>query len=343
MARDVFISYQQADRVAAERVCAALEDSKISCWIAPRDITPGQEWATGIVEGLKRCHSFVVILSAHSADARQVAREVELADNCGLRMIAFRLEDIRPSQSLLYFLGNVQWLDAFPDRFEEALGRLEEVVQRTDGYPAAATANRRAYSGQAASKRGSRLRSKALVWKIAAGALLAGSLGAGSYMKVQEVRAQRAFRDGQKQFESHHLAEALAAYNLAISLDPDLYLAYCQRAIVRHQMKQEKLALQDINRALDLNRSWTIGFRIRGDIENSLRQYELAIRDYSTAIDINTPDPRGISNVGLAYRGRARARRALGQTDLSEQDAAAAKALCGGGDPISADLAFACG
>jgi hypothetical protein len=73
MARDVFISYQQEDRAAAEHLCAALEAKNVSCWMAPRDICPGQEWASGIIEGLKQCHSFVAILSAQSRNAKQIA------------------------------------------------------------------------------------------------------------------------------------------------------------------------------------------------------------------------------------------------------------------------------
>ena len=41
MAHEVFISYSSVDSTAGETVCLILEQNGISCWIAPRDITPG--------------------------------------------------------------------------------------------------------------------------------------------------------------------------------------------------------------------------------------------------------------------------------------------------------------
>lgn len=139
MARDVFISYQSSDQECADRVCEALERQNISCWIAPRDIPIGSEWAAAIVEGIQRCHSFVVILSSHSSNARQISREAELADNGKLPIFTLRIEDVQPPPGLLYFLGNVQWLDAFNGQFERALERLAEVIRQNEAYPAEAT------------------------------------------------------------------------------------------------------------------------------------------------------------------------------------------------------------
>jgi hypothetical protein len=139
MARDVFISYQSNDKECADRVCEALERQNISCWMAPRDIPVGSEWAAAIVEGIQRCHSFVVILSSHSSSARQISREAELADDQKLPIFTFRIEDVQPPPGLLYFLSNVQWLDAFDGQFDASLTRLAEVVRKNVAYPAQVT------------------------------------------------------------------------------------------------------------------------------------------------------------------------------------------------------------
>jgi hypothetical protein len=136
MARDVFISYKTEDREAAERLCAALERENISCWMAPRDIPPGQEWAASIVAGLQRSRSFVLLLSSHSTTARQIAREAELADKQNLPIITFRLEDVQPPNELLYFLGNLQWVDGFGGQFDAAATRLAGVIRNSPSYPA---------------------------------------------------------------------------------------------------------------------------------------------------------------------------------------------------------------
>lgn len=129
MPRDVFISYRSEDKVWADRLCEGLEKQNITCWLAPRDIPGGSEWAEAIVNALQQCKSFVLILSSNSSNARQISREAELADHQGLPIITFRVEDVQPPPSLLYFLGNLQWLDAFDDKFDSALKRLAEVVR----------------------------------------------------------------------------------------------------------------------------------------------------------------------------------------------------------------------
>jgi len=45
MAHNVFISYSSIDKDAAEAVRSILEENGISCWMAPRNITPGLSFA----------------------------------------------------------------------------------------------------------------------------------------------------------------------------------------------------------------------------------------------------------------------------------------------------------
>ncbi len=139
MAREVFISYRKEDKSSADRICEALERDNIKCWIAPRDVPVGREWAASIVQALKACGSFVLVLSSNSKNAKQIAREAELADNAGLPIITVRIEDVEPPPELQYFLGNVQWLDAFGPNFDSAMGRLADVVRASSGSPATLT------------------------------------------------------------------------------------------------------------------------------------------------------------------------------------------------------------
>jgi hypothetical protein len=139
VSRDVFISYKTEDREAAERLCAALERENISCWLAPRDIPLGKEWAASIVDALQKCKNFVLLLSANSVAAKQIAREAELADKQNLPILTFRLDDIQPPNELLYFLGNVQWVDAFGGQFDSAAARLAAVIRAGAVNPAPKT------------------------------------------------------------------------------------------------------------------------------------------------------------------------------------------------------------
>ena len=133
MGRDVFISHSSNDRAAAAAVLAALEGAGFSCWIAPRDIVPGQEYGEAIVEAIRSSRIFLLILSASSVDSPQVGRETERAVNAGLSVIPFRIEEVVPSRSLEYFISTAHWLDAFPPPLEPHLDYLVTVVRHRLG------------------------------------------------------------------------------------------------------------------------------------------------------------------------------------------------------------------
>ena len=49
---DVFISYSHHDAEIRAEIVEKLESAGISCWYAPRNIQPGEEWADAITRGL---------------------------------------------------------------------------------------------------------------------------------------------------------------------------------------------------------------------------------------------------------------------------------------------------
>jgi hypothetical protein len=132
----VFLSHASADAEMARRVCAELERVGLPCWIAPRDIRPGGDWSEEILAGIDGASALVVLVSPTSNASRQVAREVERADDRGLPLLPFRLVDIEPTGRLEYFLSGRQWIDAFTPPFA---ARIEDLVEGlTDSGLAAA-------------------------------------------------------------------------------------------------------------------------------------------------------------------------------------------------------------
>ena len=129
MSHQVFISYSSKDKNVANAALAMLEASGIRCWMAPRDIVLGVEWAAAIMEGIKACRVMVVLLSESSNISDQVVREVNQAVNHKMVIIAVRIEDIVPRDSLQYYLSAVHWLDAISDPIELHLSALCTQVQ----------------------------------------------------------------------------------------------------------------------------------------------------------------------------------------------------------------------
>jgi hypothetical protein len=135
---DVFISYSSKDKVAADATCAALEAAGIRCWIAPRDIRAGIEYAAGIMEAIDSSRLMVLIFSTSSNASVQVHREIERAISKGLTIIPFRIEDVLPTKAMEYYLGPIHWLDAITPPLAAHLGRLVEQVKANLEVPPAA-------------------------------------------------------------------------------------------------------------------------------------------------------------------------------------------------------------
>ena len=128
MAHDVFISYSSVDKTAGETVCSILEQNGINCWIAPRDITPGLDFAEAIIDGIKSSKLFILVYSSNSNTSKQVIREVDRAVHTGLPVINLRLEDVPLSKQLEYYLSSVHWLDAITPPLGKHILALSGVV-----------------------------------------------------------------------------------------------------------------------------------------------------------------------------------------------------------------------
>jgi hypothetical protein len=129
MAHDVFISYSHVDKATADAACATLERNGVRCWIAPRDITPGDEWSAAIVKAIDQCRVMLLIFSASANDSRQIRREVERAINAGVTLMPVRIENVAPTESLAYFMSTVHWLDAMTPPIDTHLQRLAESIK----------------------------------------------------------------------------------------------------------------------------------------------------------------------------------------------------------------------
>jgi|SoiMethySBSTD1v2_1073268.scaffolds.fasta_scaffold194350_3 TIR domain-containing protein len=144
MAHDVYISYSHVDKSAADAACATLERAGIRCWIAPRDITPGDEWSAAIIKAIDQCRAMVLIFSQNANNSRQIRREVERAITVGIPLVPVRIEDVVPTESLAYFMGTVHWLDAMTPPFENHLLKLADslkgLLQPRASSPSAGTA-----------------------------------------------------------------------------------------------------------------------------------------------------------------------------------------------------------
>lgn len=130
MPHQVFLSYSTKDTAATEAVCRFLEARGVRCWMAPRDIPVGHDWAEAIIGALNRCPVMVLIYSSNANASTQVTREVQRAFEKGLAVFPFRIEAVQPNPGLEYYLGSVHWLDALTPPLEAHMGKLATAVEK---------------------------------------------------------------------------------------------------------------------------------------------------------------------------------------------------------------------
>lgn len=131
MAQEVFISYSHFDAEMAEAIAERLERGGISCWYAPRNIEPGDDWASAIIRGINACRVLVLVFSEPSNKSVQVLREVNNAISAGKAVIPFKISDTVPTGAMQYYLSTLHWLDASADDDpRESLDELYERVQQ---------------------------------------------------------------------------------------------------------------------------------------------------------------------------------------------------------------------
>lgn len=115
MKYDVFISYSSHDQKVVEGLCAYLEQYKIRCFVAYRDIPRGVVWARAIVDALDESRMMVVVFSENFNNSDQVDREIELASEDKKPILTFRISNDVFKGAKKYYLKNINWIDAFPE------------------------------------------------------------------------------------------------------------------------------------------------------------------------------------------------------------------------------------
>jgi len=138
-----FISHASADAGIAGAFVSALEENGLACWIAPRDVTPGNEYAVEILEAIDKADIVILLLSEASNLSTHVRREMERAASKDKRIFPVRIEDVQPSTKLEYYVSIHHWLDAWTGSIESHSARLLSAVQSKEEWTKNALLRRR--------------------------------------------------------------------------------------------------------------------------------------------------------------------------------------------------------
>jgi polar amino acid transport system substrate-binding protein len=116
-AYDAFISYASKDGAdIAIGISQYLETKGVSCWIAPRNVRPGSDYASEIILGIKACKVFVLLLTEQANRSSHVANEVDRAFHYQKVIIPVKIEQregihLQLSTTLEYYLSKTHWIN----------------------------------------------------------------------------------------------------------------------------------------------------------------------------------------------------------------------------------------
>jgi hypothetical protein len=128
---EVFVSYSSKDSEFADELVRALEMRKRTCWIAPRDIPAGvPTWAEPIVTAIASSRLVLVLLTENSIPSMEIMREVTLAADEKIPLLAVNLDATPLSPGLRYFFVAGQRLDLARLRPEERVRNIVPAVER---------------------------------------------------------------------------------------------------------------------------------------------------------------------------------------------------------------------
>jgi hypothetical protein len=139
MAASIFISYAGRDLKTADALCRALEAAGFSCWMASRDVPPGENFQIAIVRAIRAAQVMVLVFTQHSNHSEEVAKELALASQTRLRVLPLRMEDVLPNEAFAYEFATRQWID-FSLGWDAGLAQLRQRLAATLAAPEPAAA-----------------------------------------------------------------------------------------------------------------------------------------------------------------------------------------------------------
>jgi hypothetical protein len=125
-----FLSHSSEDERLASELCASLEARGFPCWIAPRDIAPGQPYPVGILQGIAASQSLVLLASEGALGSVQVLSEVEQAHKRAKPIYTVLIPPAKVRGEMDFYLSRLHWMDRGGRSAEQLAAKLAAVLGR---------------------------------------------------------------------------------------------------------------------------------------------------------------------------------------------------------------------
>jgi len=130
MPKDIFISYSRRDQEFVSRLASDLDAQVAGVWFDQVSIQAGQKWHDEIMEGIRDCKAFLLVLSPDAMESRYVREEVNKALELGKTIFPVIYRPAKWTGEFESLVSEVQTLDlrsgSYTDNFQKLVDGLIE-------------------------------------------------------------------------------------------------------------------------------------------------------------------------------------------------------------------------
>lgn len=123
-ATEIFISYSRQDKDFVDKISLFFKTNGLSCWVDETDIVVSDDYLKAIANAIVAAKIMIVVLSNDTNKSDFVKNEIRLAIENKLKIIVFKVENIKSLEGLEFFLGLSQHINAYQGDFDDKLEKL---------------------------------------------------------------------------------------------------------------------------------------------------------------------------------------------------------------------------
>ena len=130
MPKDIFISYSRRDQEFVTRLASDLNEHVAFVWFDRSTIQAGQKWHDEIMDGIRECKAFILVLSPDAMESRYVREEVNKALELGKIIFPVIYRPAKWTGEFESLIKDIQTLDlrsgSYTDNFQKLVDGLIE-------------------------------------------------------------------------------------------------------------------------------------------------------------------------------------------------------------------------
>lgn len=130
MTREIFISYSRRDQEFVTRLAYDLNEQVAGVWFDQSTIQAGQKWHAEIMDGIRECKAFILVLSPDAVESKYVQEEVNKALELGKTIFPILYRPAKWTGEFEALVREIQTLDlrsgSYTDNFQKLVDGLIE-------------------------------------------------------------------------------------------------------------------------------------------------------------------------------------------------------------------------